>query len=489
MTRYFYKHQHELDLGSLEGNSVISNPTGGVAAMSAKPIKHRKKRIQKEEANNHIMLPYINSIEITNFKSIKKVKFKLQSNISSKSVFTLEDNDLFLESLASWTVILGNNGVGKSTILEAIALALVGASKAVELFPPKAAKKFIRRGSSTCSVKLEFADGTKSKLKIQKTKGIIFEEGKEEKNILIRAYGHVRLIPKDKINKQPQRVEIDNLYDPHFQLCNVNEFFLNLSEEPTEHIEISPFTFAVQTLRDIIPEMDTDEIKKIDDETIELSIAGKKLFLEELSSGYQSVLVLAADIMSSLKNNLTNMQNEPGIVLLDEIGSQLHPSWRMRIVRDLRKAFPKIQFIATTHEPLCLKGIATEEIIKIDRDGAQQLDKTIHPDVSKLRVDQLLTSPLFGLESTIDPSVDKKFKEYYELLVNENENTDKIIKLKGELAKYNTLGHTRRDQLLYDIIDKYVAENPTTVNKIEIDEDLKKKVIETWTYAKGRNQI
>jgi predicted ATP-binding protein involved in virulence len=47
-----------------------------------------------------------------------------------------------------------------------------------------------------------------------------------------------------------------------------------------------------------------------------------------------------------------------GIILLDEIEHHLHPSWQKQMIKLLSDQFPKLQFITTTHSPLCAIGSA-----------------------------------------------------------------------------------------------------------------------------------
>jgi len=65
-----------------------------------------------------------------------------------------------------------------------------------------------------------------------------------------------------------------------------------------------------------------------------------------------------------------------GIVIIDEIDLHLHPQWQRRIIPQLRKTFPNIQFIVTTHSPLVLESLDLDNIIVLDN------GKIIDPIVS-----------------------------------------------------------------------------------------------------------
>jgi predicted ATP-binding protein involved in virulence len=80
----------------------------------------------------------------------------------------------------------------------------------------------------------------------------------------------------------------------------------------------------------------------------------------------------------------------PGIVLIDELDMHLHPNWQRHVVEDLQRAFPKIQFIATTHSPFITQSLSGEGIIN--------LDEPKDMDPNKMRLDEVATS-IMGVDS------------------------------------------------------------------------------------------
>jgi hypothetical protein len=150
----------------------------------------------------------------------------------------------------------------------------------------------------------------------------------------------------------------------------------------------------------------------------------------------------------------------------------------MRIVKSLRMAFPRLQFLVSTHDPLCLRGLNEGEVtvmrLKPDRTAEALIDL---PPVQGLRVDQLLTSQHFGMFSTIDPDVEALFTEYYNLLAARSlsgEQQNRLNELKTELQKFNLMGNNRRERMMLEIIDEYLAEEPLIASPIERNEHEKK---------------
>lgn len=99
---------------------------------------------------------------------------------------------------------------------------------------------------------------------------------------------------------------------------------------------------------------------------------GEYKAISDLSAGYQSVLNLIMDLayrMAILNpDEGDNIPNAEGIVLIDEIDSNLHPKWQWRIIDALTETFPNVQFIAATHSPIIVSSCKNANIISIDEE-------------------------------------------------------------------------------------------------------------------------
>lgn len=91
-----------------------------------------------------------------------------------------------------------------------------------------------------------------------------------------------------------------------------------------------------------------------------------------LSEGYRNMVAMVADI--ARRASVLNPQHgreahllTEGVVLIDELDLHLHPAWQRRIVEDLRRTFPKIQFIVTTHSPQIVASVSRSQIRLLDR--------------------------------------------------------------------------------------------------------------------------
>lgn len=92
-----------------------------------------------------------------------------------------------------------------------------------------------------------------------------------------------------------------------------------------------------------------------------------------LSAGYQSVIWMVLDIayrMAVLNPNLRERAVEStGIILIDELDMHLHPKWQWKVIEALEKTFPKVQFIAATHSPILIASCKDGHLIRVDQDS------------------------------------------------------------------------------------------------------------------------
>lgn len=134
---------------------------------------------------------------------------------------------------------------------------------------------------------------------------------------------------------------------------------------------------------------------------------GAKIKFEQLSDGFKNILIWVSDLIYRLQMDqpmVGDLSKFKGVVMLDEIELHLHPSWQNNLVQKLRKYFPLIQFIFTTHSPSIIQGASEDAIIyRVYRDAETGETKVSEPyfkrDMTHMMYNTLMTSPLFGLET------------------------------------------------------------------------------------------
>ncbi|MED3354372.1 AAA family ATPase [Bacillus thuringiensis] len=379
---------------------------------------------------------FIEKIEIHNFKGIKDLKIDLRKSKSSN---------------APWLMLLGENGVGKSSILQAIALTLMGEEQR-EKFIKKTPSEYLRNGSYEGFVKV-YLSGMIEPICLFLAEKSKYFNGQNHMHpmVLILGYGSTRLLPREDMNTDLKVTwaRIENLFNPFIPLVNVRDYLLYLEDD---------FLVVKKAIESLFLESVIIERDRVNEE-IYFNFPSSSIKLQDLSDGYQTIIALAVDIMMVMKNRWRNFDAE-GIVLVDEIDAHLHPRWNIEIVHRLKKAFPKVQFISTTHNPLSLRGLIDGEVAVLLEDEEREvyINQNL-PAQEGFNIEGLLTSRFFGLYDTM-PELNEFFDRYYLLLANPNpseEQVEEIKFLKNKLSKYEKLGNTLREQKFYEVVDKYLA--------------------------------
>ena len=119
-----------------------------------------------------------------------------------------------------------------------------------------------------------------------------------------------------------------------------------------------------------------------------------------LSLGYQTTLTWITDLALRLYDQYPKSSSplaEPAIVLIDNIDLHLHPRWQRRMMRDITSLFPAVQFIATAHSPLIVQAAENAKLAVLRESEGEVVIDDEHERVNTWRVDQILSSELFGV--------------------------------------------------------------------------------------------
>ena len=130
--------------------------------------------------------------------------------------------------------------------------------------------------------------------------------------------------------------------------------------------------------------------------------------LDQVSLGYRTMFAWTVDIGWRLIERYPDSRNplhEPAIVLVDEIDLHLHPRWQREVRKTLTGHFPRVQFIATAHSPLMAQSSLDANVAVVRRSGDHAEIVNDPMVIKEWRLDQLITSDLFGLDSARSPTV------------------------------------------------------------------------------------
>ncbi len=140
-----------------------------------------------------------------------------------------------------------------------------------------------------------------------------------------------------------------------------------------------------------------------------------------MSHGYQATMAWIADLVGQIfleaKGPVLATEME-GIVLIDELDLHLHPTWQVKIVGDLKRVFPRIQFIATTHSPMVLPGLKQDEIVLLKQDDEGSVYPEQAPETPALMTGSDMYRTFFGIDRLYPVELGEALRRYGFLVGN-----------------------------------------------------------------------
>jgi energy-coupling factor transporter ATP-binding protein EcfA2 len=352
---------------------------------------------------------YLKKVHIQNIKSIK-------------------DFEMEFEKPAGWHVLLGDNGSGKSTILRAIALGLVGKEQAIGLRADW--RDWLKRGSQEAIIKLlvepHFEDlvetghspvenpltsiikitQVKDEVWIWETTSSPIQKSWNHIGWFSAAFGPFRRFEggnpewKKVFEAMPRLGAHLSVFGEDVALTESLEWLMKLNYQA---LEKHPDSFQLECIMHLVNSPDFlpngMRLERISSEGVQFANeAGELLPVSLLSDGYRSILSMTFELIRQMVGSYSSKQvfkniqsgemiiDLPGVVLIDEIDVHLHPSWQLRIGEWFLKYFPKIQFIVTTHSPLICRASEKGSIWHLKANNSEGDS----PRISKLDYDRLV---------------------------------------------------------------------------------------------------
>jgi len=365
---------------------------------------------KQKEFLNRPKLPFaLLGINIENFQGVKSAIIK------------------DLRPDANWIFITGENGYGKTTLLQAIALGL-SANPDLE--------KYL---DSNSRISTELVRNNEKAFPVR-TKGNISNLESYDYGQFVLGYGPARLNVQSKSSENKENKSINNvlgLFDNEVLLKNINyELFAS------NHSDTRVYEELQQLIKDVTKgRISKIEIREREAHFVETLSNGDTLDampLGKLAAGFRSIINIVIDIYLRFKRSHpdTKYLDFYGIVLIDEIENHLHPILQRELPITLTQVFPKIQFIISTHSPIPLLGADKNSIIlkanRLKTEGVtfERLDEEI--DFPNLLPNTILTSPIFGFKGIFSESKDdddfvRAENTYAEVQTND-EQTSRIQK-------------------------------------------------------------
>ncbi len=173
---------------------------------------------------------------------------------------------------------------------------------------------------------------------------------------------------------------------------------------------------------------------------IEKTIDGVKISyrIDQLSDGYKTVIAMIMDIAARMAEANPHMENplkSNAIVMIDEVDLHLHPRWQQKILIDLQKTFPNAQFIVTTHSPQVLTTVKAEHIQAIVLEDEMPMIKKFNFSYGA-KSHELLNEILGVDERPQNIEIVQKLNEYLKLVDENKYDSKEAISLREELNKW-----------------------------------------------------
>ncbi|MBI4955391.1 MAG: AAA family ATPase [Myxococcales bacterium] len=119
----------------------------------------------------------------------------------------------------------------------------------------------------------------------------------------------------------------------------------------------------------------TDFFFNVKTQRLEARLGNELVPFDFLSDGYRTMVAMTADLawraaVLNPHHGAEAAERSVGVVLIDEVELHLHPRWQRSVLADLRRAFPKLQFIVTTHSPQVVAGAQRDQVRLLQPGGA-----------------------------------------------------------------------------------------------------------------------
>lgn len=239
----------------------------------------------------------------------------------------------------------------------------------------------------------------------------------------IASNGQIESISKIKNTAQSQNFEQDssNQFEKYLvSYYNYGSHVIARENNSEKEQQINAWFEKVQNdLRNLFEDQELILQYNPEEQAFYIHQEGKDPYrFNALSSGYSSILSIYADLLMKVELRDIPAQDITGFVLIDEIDAHLHVSIQRKIFSFFDKAFPKIQFIVTTHSPFVVQSV--NDSIIYDLSKLEPLE-----DLSMYSYESILKG-LLGVESTSD-ILNAQLDEMAAII---NQNPINIVRLK-----------------------------------------------------------
>ncbi len=372
--------------------------------------------------------------------------------VQLENVKSVEQLDLTFEAdgdVRRWTFVVGENGTGQTTLLRAIALALAGSEALPELLGDPT--DWVRRGTAEAriSVGLEVdgqrlstglsirPDDTLDAIRTRNADALAALDalqGSSQENAFTIGYGPWRR-PGDgdaePAFRSPRARRVATLFSADATLAPLEAWAAEL--EAGRRTALPALRAAINAL---LPGAELESIDR-DSSEVTFTTPDGRLPHRLLDEGHRTVAAWTGDLVAHAADAFPDAPDAlgiPGLLLVDELGLHLHPTWQRRLIERIESTFPGLQVVASTDSPLAVHAAAERELYVLQRAGPTAATQLV-PFVGAprtLMLHQLLASPAFAIGSLDSAPVEELTREYRRL-------RDTTRRSRGDDARFSEL--------------------------------------------------
>jgi len=264
---------------------------------------------------------------------------------------------------------------------------------------------------------------------------------------LFLAFGNNRLERNNYLTPQkskPFYLKMENAYknaldDRTIDFVSVSNWIYNFDFSMKKGMEFEGTDIAFfNAIKDAIPAIKDVHVDNKNGEfsaQIQMSKDTEPHWLtyDIMSDGFKSMINIVSDIAYRciMLNGFLGkdaVKETPGVVMIDEVDLFLHPHWQQHVLADLQTAFPKIQFIVTTHSPFIVQSIESKNVITLDGEKGDS-------DPNMRSIEDIAVTEM-NMDSARFPKYNlmlEKAERYFELVKSGKDNTNEAANVKKEL--------------------------------------------------------